>query len=189
MGRRSMATAMSSALCAALMATGCVGAASRTEFEDMVRERGGGVSATAVSDVLDDLRTRSGADDPDVRMLRFNFDATTAVLEVRNPARPDDLDRYTYRNDQHVSTEPVRLSADDDLDELTVALSTYPLADIERIADEALAAFDSDGGYVTAITVGSFGPPPVIRVDVESPRSSGTATFDPDGRLTEFDDD
>lgn len=189
MSGRSIVKVVSSALGAVLMTTGCVGAASRTEFEDMVRERGGGVSAEAVAGVLDDLRTRSGADDPDVGVLRFNFDTTTAVIEVRNPARPDDLDRYTYRNDQHSSTEPVRLSADDDLDELTVALSTHPLADIERIADDALAAFDSDGGYVTAITMGSFGLPPAIRVDVESPRSSGTATFDADGQFVEFSDD
>lgn len=152
----------------------------------MVRERGGGVSADSLAVVLDDMRSRSGSNDPDIRFGHVEFGSVTAVFEVRNPARPDELDLYTYRDEEFVGSGPVRLNSDDDLDATTVPISTFALDDLEVLTEQALAAFDSTGSYATSITMLAVIAPPVIQIAVESPRSSGSAVFDTDGQLTEF---
>lgn len=175
-----------STVAAAMVLSGCLGASSRADFERMVQERGGGVSAATLDVMLADIRARTGSDDPSIRFGRINFGVNTAVFEVRSPARPNELDAYTYRNEQFVSVEPVRLTRDDDLDVETIPLSSLRL-DVEALSDRALAEFDSTGGYVTGLSIIVFIPPGGIRVDVESPRSSGTAIFGPDGTFLEFD--
>lgn len=165
--------------------SGCVGAQSRAEFETLVQERGGGASATTIDTILTDLTDRVG-DDAQVRTGRINFGAGTAVFEIRTSARPDELDSYRYRNESFAGADPVRLSSDDDLDSETTPLSAFDLASIETIADRALVEFDSSGGYVTGVSLIGVTEPPLMRVDVESPRSSGTAVFGADGEFVEF---
>jgi hypothetical protein len=184
-GRFRLPVNLLAATVAALLLSACIGANSRAEFEAIVQERGGGVSAAALEIMFDDLRVRTGADDPAIRLGRVNFGSNTAVFEVRNPARPDELDTYTYRNEQLVDISPVRLTSGDDLDIQTTTLSALSL-DVESLTDRALAEFDSTGGYATGLSIIGLLQPVTIQVDVESPRASGTAVFDAAGELVEF---
>ncbi|HUF98288.1 MAG TPA: hypothetical protein VMM60_09165 [Ilumatobacter sp.] len=149
----------------------------------MIQARGGGVSNADIAAIVDRLEQASGTD-PLVRSARFNFGASTAVLEVRSRERPTEVDRYTFRGHTLVDTTPVRIDVDDDLEATSRPLSTFALDEVERIADEALAEFDASGGYVTGLSL--IVPQQTIRVDVESPRATGTGVFDAEGDFQEF---
>jgi hypothetical protein len=173
------------ALAGSVVLSRCIGASSRQEFEAMVQERGGGASSSALDAVLDDMRIRTGVDDPEIRFGRVDFASTTAVFEVRNPARPHELDTYFYSNEEFVSAKPIRLSDSDDLDLATEPLSAFNF-NVESLTDRAIVEFESTGGYAKSVTWIVYVPPAQIQVEVESPRSSGTAVFDARGQLTEF---
>lgn len=166
--------------------TACLGAQSRSDFVDLVHERGGGVSASVVDDVRASLLERVGTDDPDVRDVVFDFGSSTAVVEVRNPVRPGELDRYSFRFGDVVSIDPVRLDADEDLDATTVPFSATGFEHVERVADVALARWDTTDGYVASVNVTPRFDPLVMRVQLESPRASASADFTTGGELLEL---
>jgi hypothetical protein len=166
--------------------TACLGAQSRSEFVDLVRDRGGGVSAAVVDDVRAALLERVGTDDPDVRDVVFDFDSSTAVVEVRNPARPRELDLYTFRHGDVVAVDPVRLDTDDDLDATTMPFSATGFDQVERVADTALDRWAVSDGYVASMGVTSRVEPVLLRVQLESPRASASADFTTGGELVEL---
>ena len=134
-----------------LVVTGCIGTTSREDFLDLVAARGGGVSASVIDDLRTVLAAEVGSPDPEIRSLTINFSTALSRVEVRNPAAPDELDEYTIVGSDLSRIEPVILSADEDLDMSTIALSAVALDSIETMADEALAEFGVTGGYVTIL--------------------------------------
>jgi len=163
---------------------GCVGTTDRDEFNEIIQERGGGVTADlpveAVAAVADEL----GVDDFEMRQMTVSPPNQLAVIEVRDPAIPANLDTYTVRRGSVESVEPVRLSATENLDTTTFLASTVALDRLDEMADVAVGGFDPEG-YVTAIVVSGGGETPTIRLSLESPRASGTATFTSAGDLVE----
>jgi hypothetical protein len=162
-----------------LAVTGCVGAQSRDEFEQLIRRRGGGASNLGVDEVLDTLQSRVGGDAL-IRQATFGFGVTYGSFEVQTRARPIEVDQYTIYGTDVRRHEPVR-----NPDEAaTVPASRLAALDVEAIVDRALAEFAVSDGSVTnlIVTPGSDR----IQVSVESARASGYAVFTLDGDFVEF---
>ncbi len=144
----------------------------------MVQERGGGVSSAAVATVIDRLEAQAGQD-PLVRSARFDFTNDTASFEVRSAEHPSEVDTYYFSGGRLASVTPVRLATNADLEASTRPLSRFALDAVEQMADEALAEFDSSGGYVSSLT--ALVAEESIVIKVESPRATATALFDAQG--------
>jgi hypothetical protein len=163
---------------------GCVGTTDRDEFDAIIQERGGGVTAELPVDAVAAVADELGVDDFEMRLMSVSPPNQLAVIEVRDPAIPANLDRYTVRKGSVESVEPVRLSASDNLDAETFLASTVAFDRLDEMADTAVAGFDPEG-YVTSIVVSGGGETPEVRLSLESPRASGTATFTSAGELVE----
>ena len=86
-------------------ATSCVGAVDRADFDAAIRSRGGGLTTALVRDGLGALAARYGVADVQVT----NVDVApveTLDVTVRNPAKSDQLDHYTF--DGEWLSEPSR---------------------------------------------------------------------------------
>lgn len=164
----------------AVASAGCIGAANRTEFRQMVQERGGGVSNAAVAGVIDRLEVETGQD-PLVRSARFDFSNDTASFEVRSGEHPGEVDSYYFSGGRLSNVTPVRLAANEDLEASTRRLSTFAFDKVENMADRALAEFNSSGGYVTGMT--ALVAEDALVFNVESPRATATALFDAQGNF------
>jgi hypothetical protein len=167
-----------------LGASACVGATDRRDFEAEIERRGGGVTSALAAEPLDRLRTELGVDDPELLALAITPLTRTVVMEVRDPARRRNVDRYVSRGGGLDDPAPVRVSASDDLDARTFRPSDLPaLGDLEGVADQAIEALQFADAYVDSITVGRRDGAPVLVVNVSSPRATGTAVFAADGVL------
>ena len=172
------------AIATALGLTGCIGATDRSDFEAEIERRGGGVTSELAAEPLERLRDELGVDDPELLELSITPLTRTVVLQVRDPARRRNVDRYVFRGGALEDPEPVRISAADDLDARTFRPSQLPaLGDLEGVADQAIAALRFEDAYVDSIGVGLRNAAPVLTVHVSSPRSVGTAVFDRAGTL------
>lgn len=170
--------------CWALVAGGCIGTIDRDDFNAVIQERGGGFTSELPLNAVAAVATELGVDDFEVRAVTVTSAVETVVLDVRDPAIPENLDRYVVRRGAVDSVEPIRLTASDDLDVQTFPVSGLAFDEIETMVDSALAEFDPEG-YVSAMTVSRLGDGVVIELALESPRSTGTARFTGEGELLE----
>ena len=176
-------------LVGALLLTGCVGTVDRADFEAEIQARGGGFDQDLVVEAVDGVAARVGTPDFEITALTAVPLSNVVSLQVRDPRAPDQLDDYSFRDGSLVSAEPVQVSATDRLDARSVPISAFALDDLNAMSDEALAAYDTEGGYVEtivfAVAPAPEGAEPVatVRLQLESPRSSATATFTPAGEL------
>ncbi|MEV6279748.1 hypothetical protein [Nocardia sp. NPDC051832] len=191
--------------------SGCVGAVDRSDFEDQVRARGGGLVSALPRDAVAAVAARVGAadlevnlimltapnsaqfrlvldDQPDqvTRFLAAGDELTarepTARLRVRPPDRGRQLDDYSFTLGDLSAPRPVRVSALDDLDGENFVVSAVPgLARIEDVVDTALARSGLPDGQVTVLVVSRFGRDLRIVANVLSPRSEMIAEFDHTG--------
>lgn len=170
------------ALCMALCATGCVGAVDRADFDAAMRSRGGGMTSALVRDGLAQLAARYGVADLQVTSVDV-APVETLDVTVRNPARPDQLDRYTFDGEWLSDASPVMVSALEDLDARAFRLGDVPaLSRVEALVDDALAHTGFDGGEVAGISVNrTEGLWPAVMV--ESPRSRALVVFDAEGTV------
>ena len=183
-GRARRSSAWALTVATALAASGCIGATDRRDFEAEIERRGGGVTSELVADPLDRLRAEIGVNDPELLSLTVSPLTRTVVMEVRDPTRRRNVDRYVSRGGRLDDPEPVRISASDDLDARTFRPSDLPaLDDLEGVADRAIEALEFGDAHVDSINVGVRNGAPVLSVHVSSPRSVGTAVFDGDGAL------
>ncbi len=181
------------AAAAALLLASCIGTISREDFDEEIRSRGGGMSERDVLDVVRDLEARLDTDDVRVRTFSANPSSgeIIVVVEARDPAEPRNLDRFVYDGDDLRSTEPVQVSASEDLDAETYPLAAFALDELDEMVDEALLAYDAEGGYIDGMRLaqqtrsidGSVAPELVVQIDLESPRSTAVATFTAEGEL------
>lgn len=163
---------------------GCVGTTDRDEFNEIIQERGGGVTSELAQEAVDAIADELGVDDFALRVMTVSPPNELVVVEVRDPAVPANVDSYTVRRGDVESVEPVRLSAAVDLDAETVLVSSIAFDRFGEMADAAVAGFDPDG-YVTSISVSGSGETATISMNLESPRASGHATFTAAGDLVE----
>ncbi len=172
------------AIAVALSATACIGAVDRAEFDADMRARGGGMTTAVVRDAMAALTLTYGVSE--LQVTSVDVGPVEALdVTVRNPARPDQLDRYTFDGQWLSEPTPVLVSARDDLDAQAFVVGDVPaLGSVESLVDEALASTAFDGGQVTGISVNRT---EAIRptVMVESPRSRALVVFDADGAVAE----
>lgn len=178
------------ALAALGVLAGCVGVTSRSEFDEEVRARGGGLSAEFVADSL--AVVAHAADSPtvaDTELLRLSIDpgSRSVSAQVRNAAQPDFVDSVNVSDGELVSTAPLQDTDELPLDELTFRSGEVALDEIESMTDQALAEFGQPDGYVDRVSVGLVAGELVIELDLSSARRTGTATFDADGTLIAVD--
>lgn len=169
---------------------GCVGTVDRDEFNQIIQERGGGFTSELALDAVDAVGQRQGVDGGQVELktLSLNPSVQTVVLEVQDPAVRENLDRYVVREGSIDSVEPMQVRADEDVDAETFPASRVALVRIERMVGTALAEFDSDGGYVSSLNVSLWSEGNIVfYLGLESPRSSGNALFDAEGRFIRVD--
>ena len=167
-----------------LVASGCIGATPRDEFEAEVRARGGGLSNTFLVESLDLIAVDVGGsswEELDVLSLTAQPGNRTVVAAVRREDRRDFVDTVTVVDGEIRASTPLQDAGDLPLDDIEIPLSTVAIEDIEEISQAALEAFDDPGGFVEAITITRAGDVVTITVDVESDRQTATASFDADG--------
>jgi hypothetical protein len=144
--------------------------------------RGGGLTSDLPLDAVAAVADELDVDDFEIRSLSVSPLDTTVVLDVRDPAVPAHLDRFVVRRGSVDDIEPIRLSADDDLDAQTFPVSGLALDETEAMVDAALADFD-EGGYVSSLRADRQGDETAIVLALESPRATATATFTAGGEL------
>lgn len=166
-------------------AAGCIGTTDRDDFNRIIQDRGGGFTSDLPLDAVDAIAAEVGEDDFELRTISVTPSSETVVLEVRDPAVPENLDRYVVRRGDVDTVEPIRLSASDDLDQQTFPVSSLALDRVEQMADAALADFDRDG-YVTSLSASQVSEGEItFRLALESARSTASATFTAEGELIE----
>lgn len=170
-------------LVAVLLLAGCVGTVDRDEFEAEIQARGGGFDQDLVIDAVDDVAGRVGTEDFEITGLTAVPLSGVVTVQVRDPRAPGQLDDYTFRGGSLVSTDPVQVSATDDLDARAVPITDFALDDLNAMVDRALVEFAADGGHVdtvaftvTPVPEGAE-PQGTVHLRLESPRSSALATF------------
>lgn len=174
---------------AALLLTGCVGTVDRSEFEAEIRARGGGFDQDLVVDAVDDIAARVGTGDFEITSLSAVPLSNVVSMQVRDPRAPAQLDDYAFREGSLTSSEPVQVSATDDLGARALPITAFAVDGLDAMVDEALAEYGTEGGYVDLVTF-VIAPAPegaepqgTIRLGLESPRSTATATFTAAGEL------
>ncbi|MDV8003947.1 hypothetical protein [Rhodococcus sp. IEGM 1318] len=160
--------------------SGCIGAVDRMDFEDQMRERGGGMTSDLVRNGFDSLAERYGVDAVSVTSVDISPIETVGVT-VRDPGKPSQLDRFSFDGVILGEPSPVQVSVTEDLDARSFTLDQVPaLANVEKLVDDALASSGVDEGEVTGISV-SRTEAIHASVMVESSRSQVLVVFDPDG--------
>ncbi|EQM29924.1 hypothetical protein [Rhodococcus erythropolis] len=160
--------------------SGCIGAVDRMDFDNQMRERGGGMTSELVRGGFDSLAHRYGVDAISVTSIDISPIETLGVT-VRDPGKPSQLDRFSFDGVILGEPIPVQVSVTDDLDARSFTLDQVPaLANIEKLVDDALGSSGVDDGEVSGISV-SRTESIHASVMVESPRSRVLVVFEPDG--------
>jgi hypothetical protein len=185
-GRRHRFRAALTAFVAATTLAGCVGAIDRSDFDDEIKRRGGGLTSDLTVDAFAALGERTGATDPELLHLTISLPSRVVSFEARDPQRRDQVDGYTFRGGDLSDGDPVQVTGSEPLEARTFRASELPaLTDLESLADEALAALGFADSYVSSVGVWGTTNPPEITLSVESPRSRGSVRFTGDGTLIE----
>ncbi|MDI9899733.1 hypothetical protein QM716_07670 [Rhodococcus sp. IEGM 1409] len=160
--------------------SGCIGAVDRMDFEDQMRERGGGMTSDLVRNGFDSLAERYGVDAVTVTSVDISPVETLGVT-VRDPGKPSQLDRFSFDGVILGEPSPVQVSVTENLDARSFTLDQVPaLANVEKLVDDALASSGIDEGEVTGISV-SRTEAIHASVMVKSSRSRVLVVFGPDG--------
>ncbi|NHP13403.1 hypothetical protein DBV08_02275 [Rhodococcus sp. KBW08] len=160
--------------------SGCIGAVDRMDFDNQMRERGGGLTSELVRDGFDSLAHSYGVGAVSVTSVDISPIETLGVT-VRDPGKPSQLDRFSFDGVILGEPSPVQVSVTDDLDARSFTLDQVPaLSNVEKLVDDALASSGVDDGEVTGISV-SRTEAIHASVMVESPRSRVLVVFEPDG--------
>lgn len=177
--RHSAVWIVGAALTAATL-SGCVGAVDRADFEQEMRERGGGMTTSLIDDGFRQLTGHYQVNSLAVTSIDISPDTTMGVT-VRAPHKPDQLDRFTFDGARLGDPSPVMVSVIDDLDARSFTLDEVPaLRNVEMLVDDALERSKLEDGEVTGISV-SRTESIHAAVMVESPRSRVLVVFDPSG--------
>lgn len=193
--RASAAAALAAfAVVAVLLLSGCIGAIKRDEFEAEVKSRGGGFDESLVINAVETVGDRLGTRDFEIMTLVASPLTQVVTMKVIDPRNPNNVDDYTIRGGSIYSVHPVKVSASEDIESEAFALRSVALDRLNEMADEALAEYEAEGGYVGSVSIRArpaVGNPeevePRISVSLESARARATADFQTDGTLISVD--
>jgi hypothetical protein len=182
------------AVAAILVLSGCIGAIEREEFEAEMRARGGGFDESTVFDAADAVGDRLGTTDFEITKLGANPSSDIVTMQVLDPRNPKNVDDYTIRGGSIHSVSPVRVSVRDDGESTAFRIRSVALDELNEMADEALAEYDTEGGHVSMVSIRAnraVDNPEVVEprifFSLESTRSRATAHFQADGTLISVD--
>ncbi|AUX19674.1 uncharacterized protein SOCEGT47_001260 [Sorangium cellulosum] len=123
-----------------------------------------------------------------LRVRRVGFGPDTMQADVQNPKRRTHLDRYVYHDRELSDPSPVSLSNTEEatLDGALFELGSVPVKILPRLAREAHRELGIEQSWVEHVGISRAGDGSsalTILVSVRSPRKSGSAMFDGEGRL------
>ena len=112
-----------------------------------------------------------------------------AIFEAQDPAKPENLDRYTYRNGVLEGSEPVHVDQSllDDLPNRLFALSEVSWGAVSTLSASALTQLQIEDAEVNHLGVdrGFDGGAVRLSLSVSGPRRSGGVEATADGTVTE----
>lgn len=158
----------------------------QTTAEILVREPGNfltdpGAAQGAIDDITRELGT--------ILVTSFDLYDHYAIFEAQDPAKPENLDTYTYRDGELEDPEPVHVtnSTLEDLPNKLFALSEVNWAAVGTLADTAVTQLQIEDGVVNHLGVDrGFGSPDIrLSLSVSGPRRSGTLEATADGTVLE----
>jgi hypothetical protein len=138
-------------------------------------------SFLADPDAVETLLTARFGGSPTMRRLIVWSDAVSA--EVRDPAKPENLDTHSFRGGQW-STAPVRVSMSEieELDARVFTLADLDLTKVPGLIAMALEGLDLEGEAVSAVSFDRLaGEPARVYIGVDGLRGSGSLIADADG--------
>jgi hypothetical protein len=194
--RRAPATALGVvfAVVAILLLSGCLGTTDRDEFEAEVQSRGGGFDESLVIDAAEAVGDRVGAVDFKITNLSTSPLSQVVTMRVLDPRNSKNIDDYTIRGGSIQVVNPVQVSVRNDIESKAFPIQSVALDKLNEMADEALADYETEGGYVNSVSISTkpaVGNPetvePQISFNIESARSRAVAYFKADGTLISVD--
>lgn len=169
---------------AAVLLVAC-GGTSRTDFEEEIQSRGGGLGSALALEALDALEAELG-EVPPLRSLTMTNGQVT--MEVLIPGTNDQVDSYRYGTSGLYGggglSEPTPVAGVGEAQALRRSLfrtERVAFDDLDQIVDTAIEAADLDGGYAQTLRVDRPTERPRITVNVASSRESVQIQFRGDG--------
>ncbi|MGH8982362.1 MAG: hypothetical protein ACRDY6_00615 [Acidimicrobiia bacterium] len=135
--------------------------------------------------VVDDITGELGP----ILVTSFDLYDRYAIFEAQDPDKPENLDRYTYRDGALEDSEPVHVDQRvlDELPNRLFALSEVNWAAISMLSQTALAQLQIEDPDVNHLGVdrGFEGGAVQLSLSVSGPRRSGSVEATADGTVTE----
>ena len=168
--------------CCALAATVAASCAWGTLTEDEFEARhvdgvcGVAFQPDGMTPVLQALREAAGSP---LRATEVTVYAAHSSFELRDPAHPEHLNDWTVYGTQVQPSEPVSVSAQDDIEARTFDLVDYPWAELPHALDKGLRQLDLESGTVVYFSIEREDPggPVRTRAYYSGPRESGWGEF------------
>jgi hypothetical protein len=143
------------------------------------------VGPGAAQAAVDDITRELGA----VLVTSFDLYDHYAIFEAQDPAKPENLDRYTYRDGALGDPEPVHVTQSvlDELPNTLFSLTEVSWAAIPALSANALAQLQIEDAEVNHLGVnrGFDGGPVRLSLSVSGPRRSGAVEATADGTVTD----
>lgn len=165
----------------AVVAGGCVGAIDRSDFDEEVRRRGGGISAAWIDESLtaaSEALAVASSDDLEFLTLTINGTSRSLTINARRGDQPDFVDSVTVREGVVFAVAPIQDADELPLDDLLMGLDETPIREIEAVVDRALAEFDEPDAFVQTINVSLRDGAASTTVRLSSARRTGSVVFD-----------
>jgi hypothetical protein len=164
-----------------LATAGCVGSIDRDEFQAEVNARGGGLSGDQLVDFVADVEERAGA--PGLLIRSASLGHMLVSLEVSDPARPEEVDRWSWSSGNVSGPTPASNLAPEELD-LAFTAERLDAVAIEAAIDGALErSAMRDPWASSASFVAQPGDTFVGTVRLTNEREDELWSFGPDGVL------
>jgi hypothetical protein len=143
------------------------------------------VAPGAAEAAIADITAALGA----VQVTSFDLYDHYAIFEAQDPAKPENIDRYTYRDGVLEDPEPVHVDQSllDDLPNRLFSLSEVNWAAVSALSATALVELAIEDGEPNHLGVdrGFDGGPVELSLSVSGPRRSGYADATADGTVVE----
>jgi len=169
---------------AALVLTTC-GGTSRTDFEEEIQSRGGGLGSTLALEALDALEIELGEVPP---LRSFTMTNGQVTMEVLVPGTNDQVDSYRYGTSGLYGggglSGPTPVAGVGGAAALRRSLfrpQRVAFDDLDEVVDTAIEEADLQGGYAQTVRVDRSTNRPIISVNVTSPRETVQVRFRADG--------
>jgi hypothetical protein len=165
------------------------GGTSRTDFDEEIDERGGGLGADLPVEAIEALEEELGGE---IALRSMTINRGVVQVEVLVPGTTDQLDNYRYGSSGLYGikglSDPTPVTGVGSAEELRSTLfrpERIALDDLDAVVDDALDEADIDGGYVQTVHISRSGRRPTITVSVNSERENAMIQFTGDGQLAE----